>query len=143
MVGATRGLGWHQGGWAWATAQGPDNTLQWLRRPCDEPMLVLSDTGCQAAAGDPSHLTLGPRGAWPDRLLVETGRSMLPRVRHVQQGRPRGWAYGHARWAFTRAACNVLVPWHGVQPMASGCVPLSMAQLSLSHTKRLLAYIGD
>jgi hypothetical protein len=33
--------------------------------------------------------------------------------------------------AFTMAAFNVLVQWHGFQPYASGFVPLSMAELSL------------
>jgi hypothetical protein len=33
--------------------------------------------------------------------------------------------------AFTMAAFNVLVQWHGFQPYASGFVPLSMADLSL------------
>jgi hypothetical protein len=28
----------------------------------------------------------------------------------------RGWAYFHARLAFTMAAFNVLVQWHGLQP---------------------------
>jgi hypothetical protein len=33
--------------------------------------------------------------------------------------------------AFTMAAFNVLVQWHGFQPYASGFVPLSMAEFSL------------
>ena len=39
--------------------------------------------------------------------------------------------YFHVRLAFTMAAFNVLVQWHGFQPNASGFVPLSMAELSL------------
>ena len=33
--------------------------------------------------------------------------------------------------AFTMAAFNVLVQWHGFQPNASGFVPLSIAEFSL------------
>src|SRR5262249_17418259 len=33
--------------------------------------------------------------------------------------------------AFTMAAFNVLVKWHGFQPSASGFVPLSIAEFSL------------
>jgi hypothetical protein len=33
--------------------------------------------------------------------------------------------------AFTMAAFNVLVQWHGFQPTASGFVPLSIAEFSL------------
>ena len=43
----------------------------------------------------------------------------------------RGWAYFQARLAFTMAAFNVLVQWHGFHPNASGFVPLSMAEFSL------------
>jgi hypothetical protein len=43
----------------------------------------------------------------------------------------RGWAYFQARLAFTMAAFNVLVQWHGFQPNASGFVPLSIAEFSL------------
>ena len=40
----------------------------------------------------------------------------------------RGWASFQARLAFTMAAFNVLVQWYGLQPNASGFVPLSMAE---------------
>ena len=43
----------------------------------------------------------------------------------------RGWAYFQARLAFTMAAFNVLVQWHGLLPNASGFVPLSIAEFSL------------
>ena len=36
-----------------------------------------------------------------------------------------------ARLAFTMAAFNVLVQWHGLRPYASGFVPLSIAEFSL------------
>jgi hypothetical protein len=39
----------------------------------------------------------------------------------------RGWAYFQVRLAFIIAAFNVLVQWHGLQPNASGFVPLSIA----------------
>src|SRR5437016_1244846 len=79
----------NQWGWvvAWAcdTANVADNTFQWLIRQFDERMLVLSDTGFHAAEGDPAHLKLCQRGAWQDRLLVETVLSMLTPVSHFKQ----------------------------------------------------------
>ena len=57
--------------------------------------------------------------------------SLLTLVCHLKQVMPRGWAYVQARLAFTLAAFNVLVQWHGLQPPASGFVPLSIAELSL------------
>jgi len=135
IVGGTRCLllnqwGWIVG-WACATATVADTTLQWLIRQCEDQMMVLSDTGFHAAEGDPSNLTLCQRGAWEDRMLVETVRSMLTLVCHFKQVMHRVWEYFHARLAFTMAAFHVLVQWHGFQPNASGFVPLSMAEFSL------------
>jgi hypothetical protein len=94
-------------------------------------MIVLSDTGFHAAEGDPTNLKLCQRGEWEDRMLVETVLSMLTVVCHVKKVMHRGWAYFQARLAFTMAAFNVLVQWHGFQPTASGFVPLSIATFSL------------
>src|SRR5262252_5511201 len=58
--------------WACATANVPDNTFQGLVRQCEEQMLVLSETAFHAAEGDPPNLKLCPRGAWEERILVET-----------------------------------------------------------------------
>jgi hypothetical protein len=94
-------------------------------------MIVLSDTGFHAAEGDPSNLKLCQRGEWEDRMLVETVLSMLTLVCHLKKVMHRGWAYFQARLAFTMAAFNVLVQWHGLRPTASGFVPLSIAEFSL------------
>jgi hypothetical protein len=91
----------------------------------------LSDTGFHAADGGPANLKLCPRGEWQDRMLVETVLSMLTLVCHLKQVMHRGWGYFQARLAFTIAAFNVLVQRHGLQPNASGFVPLSMAEFSL------------
>jgi len=50
----------------------------------DGRMIVLSDTGFHAAAGDPSNLKLCQRGEWQDRMLVETVLSMLTLVCHFK-----------------------------------------------------------
>jgi len=118
-------------GWACATTNVADTTLQWLMRQCDERMIILSDTGFHATEGDPSNLKLCQRGEWQDRILVETVLSMLTLVCHFKRVMHRGWAYFQARLAFTMAACTVLVQWHGFQPSASGFAPLSIAAWSL------------
>jgi len=114
-----------------ATANVADNTFQWLIQQFDGRMIVLSDTAFHAAEGDPANLKLCQRGAWQDRMLVETVLSMLTVVCHFKRVMHRVWAYFHARLAYTMAAFNVLVQWHGFQPYASGFVPLSMAAVSL------------
>jgi hypothetical protein len=100
-------------------------------RQGDGRMMVWSDTGFHAAEGDPANLKVCPRGAWQDRLLVETVLSMLTLVCHLKNVMHRGWEYFQARLAFTLAAFNVLVQWQSFQPYASGFVPLSMAEFSL------------
>src|SRR5438093_8447265 len=117
--------------WECATANVPDKTFQWLIRQFEEQMIVLSDTAFHATEGDPSNRKLCQRGAWQDRMLVETVLAMLTLVSHFKQVMHRGWAYFHARLAFTIAAFNVLVQWHGFLPNVSGFVPLSIAEFSL------------
>ena len=118
-------------GWDCATANVPDKTFQWLIWQVDGRLIVLSDTAFHAAAGDPPNLKLCQRGEWEDRMLVETVLSMLTLVMHFKTVMHRGWAYLHARLAFTMAAFNVLVQWHGLRPNASGFVPLSIAEFGL------------
>jgi hypothetical protein len=118
-------------GWACGTANVADNTFQWLIRQFDGRMIVFSDTGFHAAEGDPANLKLCQRGEWQDRMLVETVLSMLTLVCHLKQVMHWRWGYFQAWLAFTIAAFNVLVQWHGFQPHASGFVPLSIAEFSL------------
>ena len=86
-------------------------------------MRILSDTVFHVAEGDPSNLTLCQRGEWQERLVVETVLFMRTVVCHVKRVMHCVWAYCYARLAFTMAAFNVLVQWHGFQPSVSGFVP--------------------
>ena len=95
------------------------------------PAMTLSDTAFHAAEGDPANLKLCQRGEWEERMLVETVLSMLTLVCHFKKVMHRVWEYFQARLAFTMAAFNVLVQWHGFQPSVSGFVPLSIAEFSL------------
>src|SRR5215510_1855300 len=102
-------------GWACDTANVADNTFQWLMQQVDGRMIVLSDTGFHAAAGDPANLKLCQRGEWQDRMLVETVLSMLTLVCHLKKVMHRGWAYFQARFALTLAAFHVLPYTHGLR----------------------------
>ena len=71
---------------------------------------------------------------------------MLTLVCHFKKVMHRGWDYFQARLAFTMAAFNVLVQWHGLQPTASGFVPsrwlnlvcrIPIALLGLSETNTI------
>src|SRR5262245_56756014 len=101
---------------------------------CVAKHLVFGHLHYRQFTGDDAwtpNLQLCPRGAWEDRMLVETVLSMLTLVCHLKKVMHRGWAYFHARLAFTMAVFNVLVQWHGLQPYASGFVSLSIAEFSL------------
>jgi hypothetical protein len=117
--------------WACATAHVADTTFQGLIRQWEERMIILSDTAFHAAEGDPANLKLCRRGEWEERLLVETVLSMLTMVLHCKKVIHRVWASFQARLAFTMAAFNLLVQWHGLQPNMYGFVPLSSAEFSL------------
>jgi hypothetical protein len=62
----------------------------------------------------------------PQRLAKNT-TDLMPRTPRVKGGTH---SYFQARLAFTMAAFNVLVQWHGLLPNASGFVPLSIDLLS-------------
>ena len=96
--------------------------MERMTRPRQFTQGILSIAAMQAADTFVRFLD-----AWP--VL-----SMLTLVCHVKEVMHRGWAYFQARLACTMATFNILVQWHGFQPYASGCVPLSMAELSLSNT---------
>jgi hypothetical protein len=79
---------------------------------------IIDDSGSVVSSVVPSHLAL-------------LSFHMLARNLDRAQVMHRGWAYFQARLAFTMAAFNVLVQWHGLRPYASGFVPLSIAEFSL------------
>ncbi len=86
-------------------------------------------TGCYLPA-HPRRILLMEQQVWAVQHARQS--TLRPRVAvPFQKVMHRGWAYFQARLAFTMAAFNVLVQWHGFQPNASGFVPLSMAEFSL------------
>ena len=77
--------------WDCATATVSDHTFQPLMRQCAERMMVLSDTACHAAAGDPINRKLCQRGEWNDRMRIATVLSMLTVLSHCNKVRHRVW----------------------------------------------------
>ncbi|MBI3973639.1 MAG: transposase [Chloroflexi bacterium] len=118
-------------GWDGATANVHDRHFQGLVAGVQHTTVVLADANFHRAAGDPPNLKICPRGAWNDRMLIETVRSMLTLICHFKKVMHRGWDYFCARLAYTMAAFNLPVQWHGPQPDEDGFIPLSIAQFSL------------
>ena len=117
--------------WACDTANVHDSTFHPLIEPLNEVMIVLTDHGFHAKAGDPPNMKVCQRGRWNVRMVIETVLSMLTTVCHFKKVMHRAWDYFHARLAFTMAAFNILVQWHGLQPDEDGLVRLSIAEFSL------------
>ena len=117
--------------WDCATANVHDSHFQPLVARWNGQMIVLTDTGFHAHAGDPPNMKICQRGTWNVRMVIETVLSMLTRVCHFKHMAHRVWEYFAAHLAFAMAAFNLLVQWHGLTPDERGFVHLSIAQFSL------------
>jgi hypothetical protein len=100
-----------------------------------DDMVVLTDTGFHAKAGDPPNLKPGTlwvkRGTWNVRMVIETVLAMVTTVCHFKHLSHRTWAQFLARLAFTMAMFNVLVQWDGLQFDEDGVLHVSIAEFSL------------
>ena len=117
--------------WDCDTANVADNTFQPIVRQVEDQMIVFSDTGFHSKEGDPPNLKVCQPYQWNDRMLIETVLSMQTVINHFKKVGHRVWKYFQMRLAFTMAAFNVLVQWHGLPAREDGFVPLSIAQFSL------------
>ncbi len=117
--------------WDCDTANVADNAFQPLVRQVQDEMIVFSDTGFHSRKGDPPNLKVCPPYHWNDRMLIETILSMYTVINHFKKVGHRVWEYFQMRLAFTLAAFNVLVQWHGLPADEDGFVPLSIAEFSL------------
>jgi hypothetical protein len=117
--------------WECATANVHDTTFQPLVARFAEEMIVLVDSGFHAHAGDPPNMKVCHKGAWNDRMRVETVLAMLTVVCHTKQMHHRVWAYFRAHLGWLMAVFNLLVQWHGLTPDDEGRIRLSIAAFSL------------
>ena len=84
----------------------------------EEQMILLSDQGFHAKAGDPANLKVCPHKTWGDRRVIETVFSMLTRIGRFKRQTHRAWAYFRAHLSAAMATFNLLAQWHRVQPDA-------------------------
>lgn len=117
--------------WDCAPANVSDQVFQPLIARYDEQMVIFTDTGFHAKAGDPPNLKVCPRGTWNQRMVIEQVLSMLTQVCHFKRLSPRVWAYFQARLGYTLALFNILAQWDGITVDEHGQVHLSIARFSL------------
>ena len=117
--------------WACDTANVHDQVFHPLIEQFDERMVVLTDTGFHAKAGDPPNMKICKRGTWNVRMLVETVFSMVTNLCQAKKTRHRVWSFFHARLAFLVALYNLLIRWDGLNPDDRGFIHLSIARFSL------------
>jgi len=118
-------------GWDCDTANVYDATFHPLIEQFQDEMVILTDHGFHARAGDPSNMKVCERGEWNVRMVVETVLSMLTVVCHFKKVGHRKWLYLKARLAFTMAAFNILTAWDGLFPDELGFVHLSIKNFAL------------
>jgi hypothetical protein len=116
--------------WDGAPANVHDMPFQLLNALCVDRMIVLTDTGFHAKAGDPANMTICQRGIWNGRRLVETVLAMLTTVCHCKQRHHRVWAYCWAQAGWRMAAFNILAQWT-LEVDDKGMVRLLITELSL------------
>ena len=117
--------------WQIATANVSDQTFLPLVEAVREKMIVLADNGFRRRTGQPENLKICSRGAWNDRMLIETIFSLLSQVCKLKHLRQRVWAYFEMRVAFTVALFNLLQQWNGLNFDKNGVSHLSLAEFSL------------
>jgi hypothetical protein len=118
--------------WAWNTANMHDQTFLPLAEALDEQSIVLADSGFKRVAGIPANLKLCPRGAWNERMLVETALSLVTMCCQLKKVFHRLGSYIHARLAYVAAMFNTLLALnHAAQPLAEPRELLHIAQYTL------------
>ena len=118
-------------GWDCATANVYDSYFHPRVAKLADQSVVLTDIGFHAQSGDPPNMKPCKRGTWNTRMMIETVLSMLTVVCHFKKVGHRVWRYFKARLAFTMAAFNILVDWHGPCADENDIVHMSIAEFSL------------
>jgi len=118
-------------GWDYASAEVPDNAFHKLIRDFQDEMVICTDTGFHAEAGDPANMKPCKRGRWNGRMVIETVLSLLTTVIGFKKLSHRTWRNLRARLAFTMAVFNILVQWDGFPVHNDGNIHLSIAEFSL------------
>jgi hypothetical protein len=99
--------------WGCGSGRLHDTVFQCLIEDFQDQMVILSDKGFKAKAGNPSNLKVCERGRWNERMLIETLFFLFTYVLHLKKLSQRLWPTLRARLAYTMAAFNICTKWNG------------------------------
>ena len=117
--------------WKWFPMNTHDQQFNDEIQKLDELTISLTDLGFRCKDGVPPNLKLCQKGTWNERMIVETGFSMLTVVCHLKKIFHRVTAYIEARLAYTMTMFNVLLAlFHQLHP-DEPAHKMSIAEFSL------------
>ena len=94
--------------WSWDTANTADQRFAHVAAPFEGRTIALADEGFDAA-DRPANIKLCPRGAWNERMLIETVLSLVHRVCRLKYLWHRTRPYLAMHLAYTAALFNALL----------------------------------
>lgn len=116
-------------GWIWDKMNVADNTFLDYLDEWDE--IMLADWGFRCADGIPDNVKLCKKGAWNDRMPIETAFSMVTVISKAKKIHHRVEAYIETRLAFMAAMFNICLKlFHQLHPDDSP-FKMSFAEFSL------------
>jgi len=95
--------------WGYDTMNVSDKNFNYLIEPLIGKTIVLADYGFRDKDGAPEHMKFCPKGAWNERMCIETAFSMVTNVCNFKKSKHRVSDYIKARLAFATAMFNVLL----------------------------------
>lgn len=117
--------------WKWLPMNAHDQDFNDEFEKLDGQSIVLTDLGFRCKEGIPANVKLCAKGAWNERMIIETAFSMLTVVCHMKKIFHRVANYIEARLAFTMTMFNVLLGlYHELYPDAPAH-KMSIAEFSL------------
>lgn len=118
-------------GWIWDTMNAADNSFLDYFAEFEGEAIMLADWGFRCAAGLPDNVKLCKKGAWNDRMLVETAFSLLTVICKAKKIHHRLEAYIETRLAYMAAMFNICLKlFHQLHPKES-VFKMSIAEFSL------------
>jgi hypothetical protein len=99
--------------WQCDTANVYDAAFHPLLESVQNEMIVLCDRAFYSKKDNPPNLKVCRRGAWNERMMVETIFSLFTRVLHLKKLAHRSWCGLKTRLAYAIAAFNLCINWSG------------------------------